>query len=330
MLLIFSKARRVVAWLGHSNDAAENSLLRKAGESRRQVFASCDQMAIDQLFGRSWFSRTWVRQEVFAARNLTLQVEDVCCDWDSFSSFIWNHARTSSGNLKSLRQVYSSTKPSFPEHPVRAPHENVPESGCAGSLAQVRLAKALLSIMTDNQYFEVSEDRDRVYGLLGLLQSRVAGASESMPVDCSRTVEQVYEDFIKYLVNVTGSLDFLSVFRYPGTNRRLASWALDWRVDCNEMHFIHVRDPSPMFLGEPRRQRYEDAGRLRVTGRCLGVVSDPPTRPQPHQRHGPSRHLDIVLQPFEPSLVDLVEGGSYISGHFRFARNDVPCQQPSS
>ena len=323
MLLIFSKAKRVIAWLGRSKDGAEESLMRKVAQSQRQAFEQCDQAATDQLIRRPWFSRTWVRQEVFAATDLKLQLEAVSCDWNSFSSFIWGHDKLGAGHLASLRDVYSSMKPTFPENFVRPPHHYVSGFGDAGNQAQVQLAKALLSILTDNQYFKVSNDRDRVYGLLGLLQNRMAGISEAMPVDYSKTVEQVYQDLTMYLINVTGSMDLLSVFRCPGTNRSLASWAIDWRTDCDKSFFLLIRNPTAECLGQARRQRYEDDGQLLVTGRCLGVVTSSVLGIQSKQQHKSFRHVDIVLDPLEPRLVDLIENGTYASRRFRFSGSQV-------
>ena len=323
MLLVFSKAKGVVAWLGLSNDAAEETLLQDVANSQRRFFAPTDQVATDQLIKRPWFSRTWVRQEVFAATNLTIQLGAVCCDWDSFSSFIWGHDKSRAGYLKSLRQMYSTMKPNLPENFVRAPQHYSSGNGDAGKPAQVRLAINLLSIMTDNRHFQVSDPRDRVYGLLGVLQNQTAVISEALPIDVSRTVEQVYQDFTKYLINVTGSLDFLSVFRCSSPTHGLASWALDWRIDCDKLFFLLFRDFPAEFLGQAQRQRYEDDDRLLITGRCLGVVTSPSLESQPKQQHSSIRRLNIVLEPLEPRLVNLIESGIYASRRFRYPGSDV-------
>jgi hypothetical protein len=63
MAEIYSKALRVVVWLGEAEDDSDRALeeIRLAGEkSTRILKAESTQKAIRQLLRRPWFRRIWV------------------------------------------------------------------------------------------------------------------------------------------------------------------------------------------------------------------------------------------------------------------------------
>ena len=88
MLLIYQKSTGVIAWLGvpNANDIATLQYLHEIATSdtpirndehtyhdeacaRRYAEVSFD---VHNFYSKPWFSRTWVRQEVFASKALTL------------------------------------------------------------------------------------------------------------------------------------------------------------------------------------------------------------------------------------------------------------------
>ena len=98
MLLIFSKARKVLAWLGNVEPDIE-AMLRSLGAPARSKSLTLhndkqhQQMqhihigtsgTLDRLLKRPWFSGTWIRQEVYAARVLILQIGHIALAFEDF------------------------------------------------------------------------------------------------------------------------------------------------------------------------------------------------------------------------------------------------------
>ncbi|KAK4231611.1 ankyrin repeat-containing domain protein [Podospora fimiseda] len=74
MAKIYALATRVLVWLAGSADESDQALdeILKAAESSKKP-AVCNQAAILALLGRSWFRRSWVLQEVAAARQILIK-----------------------------------------------------------------------------------------------------------------------------------------------------------------------------------------------------------------------------------------------------------------
>jgi hypothetical protein len=74
MLIIYQKATQVVAWLGPAADGVGDALTAAAstdyggGQNLEKICAG-----LLHFYTRSWFTRMWVQQEIFAARKLRLQ-----------------------------------------------------------------------------------------------------------------------------------------------------------------------------------------------------------------------------------------------------------------
>ncbi|TGO54011.1 hypothetical protein BCON_0114g00220 [Botryotinia convoluta] len=85
MLTIFQKATRVIGWLGIDSKYIRHALNAttwlgsntKMHELPYNVIDCCGSVlkGLSDLYGRSWFGRIWVQQEVFAAEKIILQFE---------------------------------------------------------------------------------------------------------------------------------------------------------------------------------------------------------------------------------------------------------------
>jgi hypothetical protein len=74
MFTIYQKATQVVAWLGPAAEGVEDALTAAAstdygGEQNLEKICA----GLLHLYTRSWFTRMWVQQEIFAVRKLRLQ-----------------------------------------------------------------------------------------------------------------------------------------------------------------------------------------------------------------------------------------------------------------
>ena len=127
MINIFSKAKGVVAWLGLPENEELESAFSKLVSPNDQLSQS-EHAAIEVLIQRQWFSRTWVRQEVFAAAKLDIQLGHMNCSWSSFSRLFDKTRDLIPTNLRTLLEDYSTMEAVFPTGLLRQPGQVVSES----------------------------------------------------------------------------------------------------------------------------------------------------------------------------------------------------------
>ena len=276
---IFQKASRVVAWLG-PEDTDSVWVFREL--ARREVtrghlnHSGEDLEKVLRLTNRPWFHRIWIRLEVFAAQELLLQTGSRTGrfpDLMDLVAYAQLFKLCDSGTVNILSKDYYGRPPSVPY----------------GRRAEIvaKFCSRLLQTVADGLRFGASDDRDRIYGLLGL----VKGASsqslswrdeqgrlhqpKSFPVDYGKSLSEVYQGFVKYLINLSGSLACIEVYRWnsrPPTAHAferldgLPSWATDWRTDI-----LSCRTLSN--IGSARQQLDARLGELVLEGRLVGTVS---------------------------------------------------------
>ncbi|KAL6797500.1 heterokaryon incompatibility domain-containing protein [Trichoderma sp. SZMC 28013] len=87
MAEIYSKANRVVVWLGEAADDSDQALksIRMAADEERQSFREdTDQQAVLAILERPWFRRIWVLQEVAAAQHIVMMCGSIRIDGYAF------------------------------------------------------------------------------------------------------------------------------------------------------------------------------------------------------------------------------------------------------
>lgn len=91
MSKIYCMARNVVVWLGTKEQCGGRAIEHLDQYARNTHSADCQPGTRDWLsdvvvlLTRPWFRRTWIRQEVFAARVLWIQVGDTLLGWGGLS-----------------------------------------------------------------------------------------------------------------------------------------------------------------------------------------------------------------------------------------------------
>jgi hypothetical protein len=89
-----------------------------------------------------------------------------------------------------------------------------------------RYVQTFLRCCCDGGFFTVTDDRDRIYSLLGTINVAVGALSRicldatgratwlsSLPIDYSRSLGEIFQDVVKFLINVTGRLEPIQVLR---------------------------------------------------------------------------------------------------------------------
>jgi hypothetical protein len=266
MLLIFQKARRVVAWLGNELrwSYLAFQLLREVEHLFKldHTLVCLDRLqiarrALQEIYARPWFRRTWVRQEVYAANELIVQCGSLQASFDLFVN--WNSHRPTLDKDLHIRSV---KVPPWNEAFMRNV-EILAEKGCS---AGVTGSDILLNSLDLGISFETTDDRDRVYGILGMIGSRIASAhpisrgddldlvrlydgsfrtikvfGESpnagsdmdltkFPIDYAKTVSEVFQDVTKFLIRRRSDLNALCKYEVQHTRAAdIPSWSIDWR-----------------------------------------------------------------------------------------------------
>lgn len=318
MLLIFEKAERVVAWLGESGPGmeklarmisgtgtgAQKKARRKGRSKSAAILSKSTKAATRALLRRPWFHRTWVRQEVFAAQILRLRVgrfEMLLEDLDRLATF----ARIQTPQLRSL---------------VASHYEAQKDNAITSSTPLSDITSKAYRVLIDNQYFQATDDHDRIFALMGMMDTLSDQDSDAasrkrhellqaFPIDYRQSVETLYTEFARLLIVGTGSIRSLEVLGYrqaPLSNMR--SWSTDWRtartpgayyctrdayqiprffLDQSPLRNQYFFDPWPEYTdltsAEPLpKQPIEPTNKLHLFGYRLGIIPSSPRVCKPH------------------------------------------------
>lgn len=326
MLDIFKKASRIVAWLGPLDDHAARVLTAANLYSAKMYHCQCNvdlAISLTLLLQRGWFRRTWIRQEIFAGDD----VNDICVQcgtWTTTFQRLWETYQTLETKLldskreevyhqmvedaSTFRILRSDVDLSF-DHRLSARTEN------------------WLKIVNDGAGFGVSDERDRVYGIIGMLSSTKQYSKHSsrgrmldFPVDYSRSTSMVYTDLIRYLVYLSSNWDCLLVFTpASGRSPRLPSWAIDWSSSQPRVIVPLLVKPSQsdnretreIVLRDPVTHKLHDAGEpLTMQGHVIGTCLERLDKQPSAEIHNDADTTSLTV--FVNGIANLVQSNHYI------------------
>jgi len=255
---VYSKASQVLIWLGEApegatspeltlkhffiglhNIAVEISNRRHNGEipyegpryrsfvnwrNQRTKSIKVAQMQtsqFDAVFDRRWWTRVWVIQEMALANSallfcgdaildlLDLHVINICvCEEGSQASIkAFSFLGLAAGNLSLRMDIRNRVITSDAE-----------------------LASWAIFVLSSLRQCEASDPRDKVYGIIGLLNH--FGQIFPAP-DYNRGVGTVFTDAAKALITHSNSLDILCYSSWPSNWSDLPSWVPDWSLESN-------------------------------------------------------------------------------------------------
>ena len=106
----------------------------------------------------------------------------------------------------------------------------------ARGLPPIERKSFLFALLVGMNDYQVSNPKDRIYGLLGLVED-INLQPEVLPIDYSLTDEEVFIAAAKYIIEGYGRLELLSLLR-PGqlvlSKYDLPSWCPDWTINFNK------------------------------------------------------------------------------------------------
>ncbi|KAI2611828.1 heterokaryon incompatibility protein-domain-containing protein [Hypoxylon sp. NC1633] len=305
MFSIYTKACRVVAWNpGWTKQTCSTLLMVLANISTGQKHSD-DCLARLKTLGQflmgtckpPLFNRTWVRQEVFAARDLVMQLGDLAIPWADYER-IKDFFASTRGPVDT---TFESSCPDFTDalylkSPFNAimtlvqPDYRYDHKARNGrNQAVLNAPVSLLDALIFSSSFGVTDPRDLVYGILGFTTVPVSQGGTSTPtlkVDYSRSLSEVYQDVVRYEIERTGSLGILDFARSNPASSDLPSWTPDWRTYEAKVaqHRILNRTNSWKYgfidvqrIGvswKPVQQLPGTDGILRARGIVLGILQD--------------------------------------------------------
>lgn len=254
MLTIFAKARKVVAWLGFPED--------ESASLSDKVIAASD---------ASFWKRGWIYQEVFAAQDLELR---------------WGHTILATGQLENIERCKGllahrgkvdlltlSELPSARETQIKARSKGTPHGGPR----RWNATSSLQFLLSKGQSQEVSDDRDRVYAMLGVLNNRSHNALADFPINYSKSIEEVSTDLSGLLLTSHRyGRCWLYQLHMGKRSPLLPSWAFDLRDFAKiseQISVIYGLNLQCFSLADPEDLLPE--GRLRIRGRAEGILGGP-------------------------------------------------------
>jgi hypothetical protein len=172
MLRIFEKAEKVVAWLG-TPTVDSGRVFYACGVMEKPDIVLEDEIgpllhtAVDKELKRTWFRRTWVRQEVFAAKNMTVQIGHHQHDFNSFASWVErldtaHSARLGLEHRDRLKPGPKHSMPStFPVYMSEYQHSGTDRYDFKIQGELQSFTQHWLSVLSSGAFFEVSDERDR-------------------------------------------------------------------------------------------------------------------------------------------------------------------------
>lgn len=111
--------------------------------------------------------------------------------------------------------------------------------GFAGPLSVT--AKAF-HVLCDNRHFGVSDPRDRVYALIGMIDNLASYSLavekpeqrqwRNFTIDYSRSADVPCQELIKFLINADRNLSCLESLGARSSSNNVPSWAIDWNSEA--------------------------------------------------------------------------------------------------
>ena len=233
MHLIYTAAWRVLVWLGPADEDSDLAMdnLRSLTEimtplpsdegdrgARQRRLAPADHpvwTAIVKLYNRSWFRRLWVMQEVILAKGIFVLCGKRVLSWAAIVEFanavsvvypavLLHHGEKTDGTISgfvSCSQIENLRK--------RVPNGNM------------LFFTSLLETIRDR---EATDQRDRIYGLLGLVTDDLR---KIIKVDYTWQTSDCYLHFFKAFITREPTLNILGMAPSIQKTPSLPSWCPD-------------------------------------------------------------------------------------------------------
>ncbi|KAF5592114.1 heterokaryon incompatibility het-6 [Fusarium pseudocircinatum] len=244
MPFIYSNADSVAIWLGpEENDSTGAVRFLDAIATTGEPFGSSniskilaagaengDLLAVVSLFGREYWRRLWVVQEVFNAKRIMVYCGSTRLEWKKYQSasvlfsqrrgeLIFNNKDQLKRRLATSPDQFSYVQTLIYQGPASLPDLKFHMSDGEEALLQVlRTCRRKLA----------SDPRDKLYGVLGALPASIR---EEFRADYNLSVKDVYTEIVDFLLKTTEKLDIIcEAIHFPvhTSTANLPTFVPDW------------------------------------------------------------------------------------------------------
>ena len=243
---IYVKAQTVIAWLGEEADRSDNALAllrtlagsygdeRKALELESRLFAEPEYLgrgswlALHEFMKRPYWSRLWIIQDiVLGSSRLQILCGRKCMDWRCFcygvgtvNTYLWRVKNMLLDHDRAALGIDNNTAwESMNLH-------HVWKDLWVLSQVQERGGESLdlFKLLQMSSFSNATDPRDKVYGLLGLMDTRMV--SQIAP-NYDSPVANVFIAVAKSNISISGNLEILRDCN-PWGKANAPSWCPDW------------------------------------------------------------------------------------------------------
>ncbi|QGI91949.1 hypothetical protein CEK26_005018 [Fusarium fujikuroi] len=244
MPFIYSNADSVAIWLGpEENDSTRAVSFLDAIATTGEPFGSSniskllaagaengDLLAVVSLFGREYWRRLWVVQEVFNAKRIMVHSGSTRLEWKKYQSasvlfsqrrgeLIFNNKDQLKRRLAASPDQFSYVQTLIYQGPASLPDLKFHMSDGEEALLQVlRTCRRKLA----------SDPRDKLYGILGVLPASIR---DEFRADYNLSVKDVYTEIVDFLLKTTEKLDIIcEAIHFPvhTSTANLPTFVPDW------------------------------------------------------------------------------------------------------
>lgn len=188
MSKIFSSVRQVIVWLGVENEGGDPGL-RLLSKSMKDLSDEQIREYSGNIFERPWWHRSWVIQEFVKAKERVFVCGDIVLKSGTMTD-MWLAFKEWSGNWLVWRHMGDSER-----HIL-----------LFDRLSKARVGETLRQWMLLCGHCLATDPRDKIYAFFDLAKD--AEGLRFVP-DYTKSVQMVYEDFVKAYFDKGGNLEII-------------------------------------------------------------------------------------------------------------------------
>ncbi len=251
---IYPKARSVIVWLGEAskteNDAIDliNQIYNDEFKSENELGLILD-LDLHRRFGRdSWralyhflkmryWQRLWIIQELALNHESTLIL---CGKRKLCRALIQSVVSICNDEIDAISEIIQASSASRDEQLQDDIWKAAFRVSRLISLQpKTELGSDLDRILDLTRRSKTSDDKDKVYGILGIIHPSI---SSLVNPDYALSLGAVYKNFAVSLVRATRRLDILFGWTEPLLTEPWPSWIPDWRKSYDRNHLQHLQN----------------------------------------------------------------------------------------
>ncbi|OTB19103.1 hypothetical protein K445DRAFT_313978 [Daldinia sp. EC12] len=244
MMNIYLKASTVVIWLGNVPEL--RTIIQKCSEDcEKQPYSSTlglnvcpdhEAQISQELLKCAWFQRTWVRQEVYAAKRL-----EVCCPyfvlpWDTFvSDFLVEPASPASPSSQNSEHTTSSAQEAPEEFSQEEALNNLKSLNRTYHYLSREMVESkdyvspsfmneiLVNLLKEGGSFQATVPHDHIFSILGMI-SPPKDSRTAVPINYNKTYEEVCGDVTKALIKENQDIGVLQLCLLQEDRSYMLNW----------------------------------------------------------------------------------------------------------